>query len=515
LRSELPNHYARWIWLAYGSAPESQEGARVTVESGFANTMNRRAACITLLGLPSLRLAAQNRPDAPLARPDGFKVYSDAPRLFLRPARLKLLRRELERQSLRWEQFEGLWVGNAPFDEPGWTAALRYRIADDVAAGKKAIAWAAGSGTDIRQIALVADWCAPLFAGTDQSRIFGKLQRSVSGPAPKTLPAARDRVLAAIAISETQPDLAERVLTGFFDGFWTDFIASVRSAKVRVPNADASALIEIMHAVRDNINFDLRETFPVWFRDYPLIHLMAHYPPPFPASENEYRIPADIQIDKRGPDLNKAVLSRAAELAMVAFDANASETQLLQGFLMNDRFVMRGTAGIAHELLWANPYQPGLSYYHVPLAQHDAIGGQLFVRSTWEDDASWIGFFDSQLQLFANGSVTQVDPKLAHEPMDIEEATVFFGRDSKKFKVPQHKPEAAPDDSIQPAPPGAIQTADPGVDVFIVGLEPRKAYHVEIDSEEMFEESADPGGIVYLPAVPPGVGVRLGLKPVT
>src|SRR5438270_9203978 len=148
--------------------------------------MNRRAACLTLLSLPVGRLSAQNRPD-------GFKVYSEAPRLFLRPARLKLLRRERERQSLRWEQFESLWAGNAPFAEPGWPAALRYQIAQDAAAGKKAVEWAAGPGTDIRQIALVAVWCAPLFSGADQNRIFAKLERSVKGPAPKTLPAARDR----------------------------------------------------------------------------------------------------------------------------------------------------------------------------------------------------------------------------------------------------------------------------------------------------------------------------------
>ena len=192
---------------------------------------------------------------------------------------------------------------------------------------------------------------------------------------------------------------------------------------------------------------------------------------------------------------------------MVAYDSNAPETQLLQGFLMNDRFAMRGTAGIAHEMLWANPYQPGLSYYHVPLAQHDAIGGQLFVRSAWEDDASWIGFFEGQLQLFAGGSVTRVDPRLAHEPMDIEEATIFFGRDAKKFRVPQHKAETTGDD--------AAAVADATVDVFIVGLEPLKPYHVEVDGEEMYEESADPGGIIFLPGAPAGAGVRLGLKPVT
>jgi hypothetical protein len=162
---------------------------------------------------------------------------------------------------------------------------------------------------------------------------------------------------------------------------------------------------------------------------------------------------------------------------------------------MNDRFVMRGTVGIPYELMWANPYQPGLSYYHVPLAQHDDIGGQLFVRSTWEDDASWIGFFEGRLQLFADGGVAEVDPKLAHEPMDIEEATVFFARDTNKFHVPVRKTDEATDD------------------VFIVGLQPRTAYHVEVDGEEMIEELADPGGIIYLPGLPSGAGVRLSPRP--
>ena len=234
--------------------------------------------------------------------------------------------------------------------------------------------------------------------------------------------------MAAIVLSESQPDLAEKTLTSLYDTFWLgNFIDSIRRARARVPNADACAMMELLHVIRDNINFDLRDTFPAWFKDYPVIHLMAHYPPPWPASENEFRIPADREIQKSGPDLTKATLSRAAELSMVAYDSNASETQLLQGFLMNDRFVMRGTYGIPYEFLWANPYQPGLSYYHVPLAQHDEIGGQLYVRSTWEDDAAWIGFFEGQLQLFSEGAVSQVDARAAHEPMDIEEATVFFG----------------------------------------------------------------------------------------
>jgi len=66
------------------------------------------------------------------------------------------------------------------------------------------------------------------------------------------------------------------------------------------------------------------------------------------------------------PDLRRAALSRAAELSMVAYDSNAAGSQILQGWLMNDNFLLRGTFGAPYEFFWANPYQPGLSYYHAP-----------------------------------------------------------------------------------------------------------------------------------------------------
>lgn len=450
--------------------------------------MTRRTALSLLAGSAAGKLLAQSRPD-------GFRVYSEAPRIFLRPARLKLLRRERERQSLRWEQFELLWTGNAPFPELGWAAALRYQIAQEDAAGKTAVSWALSpSANDVRQVALICDWCSALIDKPDQTRLFGKLRSVAAGPAPKTIAQARDMAMAAVVLSENQPDVAEKALRTIFETFWMgSFIPSIREARARVTNADAGPMMELLHVFRDNLNFDLRETFPIWFRDYPLIHLMAHYPAPWPASENEFRIPADREIQNKGPDLTKAVMSRTAELSMVAYDSNSSGTQLLQGFLMNDRFIMRGTFGIPYELMWANPYQPGLSYYHVPLAQHDEIGGQLFVRSTWEDDASWIGFFEGQLQLFSEGTVSAIDPRLAHEPMDIEEATVFFARDAKQFRVPKRAADEAVDD------------------VFVVGLEPKRSYHVEVDGQEMVEEQADPGGIMFLPALPGDVQVRLGL----
>ena len=79
---------------------------------------------------------------------------------------------------------------------------------------------------------------------------------------------------------------------------------------------------------------------------------------------------------------------------MVALDVNAAESQVLQGWLMHDHFMLRGTFGAPYEFLWANPYQPGLSYYHVPLIYHNADFGKLFVRSSWDEDAEWFGYFD-------------------------------------------------------------------------------------------------------------------------
>jgi hypothetical protein len=482
--------------------------------------MTRREALRYLPALPALHLLGQDRsaqgdgsvvrgsrsPDSAPAtpRPDTFKVYTESPRLLLRPQRLRLLRRERERRSLRWDQFETVWTAGAPFPEPGWVQALRYRIADDHEAGIRAVAWAVGPADvarldDVRQMAIIADWCEPLISGDDKSQLMARLERAANDPRPvKTLADARAKIFAGVvlagAAAEAQAAIGRKALETVFDAFWNrSFIASLRSAKTTLPNADAYAMLEILHIVRDNLNFDLRETFPAWFKQYPLLHLVAHYPAPWPDAENEFRIPADEMIEKAGPDVRKAALSRAAELAMVAYDANAPSSQLLQGWVTNDKFLMRGAFGIPYEFLWANPYQPGLSYYHVPLVQHDEIGGQLFVRSSWEDDAVWLGFFGGQLQVFRDGGVTRVDPATTREPLDIDVAIVFFARQTKQFVVPAKETET---------------------DVFLVGLDPRHAYHVEVDGEEMTEETADPGGIVYLASVPPG-GVRLGPAPVT
>src|SRR6185437_6274812 len=121
----------------------------------------------------------------------------------------------------------------------------------------------------------------------------------------KTLAEARARIFAATvltgALTEGQQAASQKALEMVFNGFWNgSFIAPLRTAKATVSNPDAYALLEILHVVRDNLNFDLRDTFPRWFQHYPILHLLAHYPAPWPGSDNEFRIPADEAIDKAG-----------------------------------------------------------------------------------------------------------------------------------------------------------------------------------------------------------------------
>src|ERR1700735_3717950 len=87
----------------------------------------RYLSALAALTLPGRNLSGQSEPGQ--SRPDSFRIYSDGPRLLLRPQRLRLLRRERERRSIRWDQFETLWTANAPFPELGWAQALRFLIA--------------------------------------------------------------------------------------------------------------------------------------------------------------------------------------------------------------------------------------------------------------------------------------------------------------------------------------------------------------------------------------------------
>jgi hypothetical protein len=447
--------------------------------------MTRRSAMALLLPscyLPALRAQA--------VQDDPIVVSADHPRLFLRPSRLRLLKRERERTSMRWQQFETLIAGNAPMPEPGFARALYYAISGNAEFGKSAIAWALGQpATDLRQLSLVYDWCLPMMSETQQHDLAARMQKRMTETAgDDSIPAVRSRVLAAVALFDEVPQLPQRELERTVNQWWkTKIAAPLLAGRNIIPRDDSYALMELLHALRDTTNLDLRESAAAFFKEFPIEHLMTYYPAAFPGAENEYYIGMEPKAVE--PNTQVAALSRVADLAMVAFDVNAPETQVLQGWLMHDKFLLRSTLGSPYEFLWANPYQPGLSYYHVPLIYYNPEYGRLFMRSSWEDTAIWFGHFDGVMQLFSEGRVNMISAKQMAAPVSVGEAMVCFGQNGLKYQLSLNDEDA----------------------VFVVGLEPKQTYRVEVDDEEMFEAASDRAGILHLADVPRGkpVGVRL------
>lgn len=423
---------------------------------------------------------------------EDYHIYSDSPRILLTKQRLRLLQRERQRQSMRWQQFDTLISGGAALPEPGFAAALYYQVAGDAASGRKAVDWAlsdaADAPRDLRQLALVFDWCGPVMSKGQADRLSAKIEHALTLPAPAVDDVRRHsaRVLAVIAIADRLPDHADKALRAEIVDWWQSVVVKrISNGEPAIPREQLYFLYEMFHAVRDNLKIDLRETAGAYFKSLPVDNIAGHYPSPLEAPENEYRVP--IYVRDGEPDLNDAAMSRAAEMAMVAFDDNALESQYLQGWLMQDRFLMKGGLGAIYEFLWANPYQPGLSYFHIPLVFHEASTGHVFARTSWDEDATWIGYFDGHLQLFTDGHIQSLRPGVATKPVRIGDALLLSAesKDAAKFRA----------------------TAEA---IFVLNLSPRSTYEVEIDDEELSEAETDVGGTLVL-SFPEGTdtGVRI------
>ncbi len=459
--------------------------------------MRGLAALSLMLIAPSVGLLrGQNPPD------EDFHVYRDAPRLLLTPQRLRLLRRERERQSPRWEQFDALMSGATASAiqpaEPGFAWALYYQVAQQAAAAQKAIDWALGDAAEVpqasvlRQLALVFDWCAPAMTAAQSDRLAAKIQTALAKPATDVR-GQSSRVLAAIALADRLPDQGNAVLSGIVQKWWrTQIVPQLAEGREALPREQRYALYEMLHALRDNVKIDLRESAPAYFKQLPLAHITGNYPAPVVlpengGSENEFLIP--VYLHDGNPDPADAAMSRAAGLAMVAYDTNALESQLLQGWLMRDRFMMRGSLGAVYEFLWANPYQPGLNYDQIPLVFHQSVTGEVFARTSWDEDATWIGYFDGRLQLFQNGRLQTLRAGAAVQPVQVGTATIASApaKEAAKFHLRN-------------------QT------LFVLGLAPRSEYAVEIDDQELEFLDTDAGGTLEVSvsgAADTGVRVRL------
>ena len=170
--------------------------------------------------------------------PETYTIYTEAPRLFLRPARLRLLRRERERKSLRWDQFTLLMAGGAPVPEPGFANALYYQISGDAAFAARAIGWA-GQGADTRQLAIVFDWCQDRMTPAQRQALLRKLRLAVAAPPGPLMSDLRDQALAAIAISADAPAASQAALRRILETRWEPAVAALKSGKPAVGRPDA------------------------------------------------------------------------------------------------------------------------------------------------------------------------------------------------------------------------------------------------------------------------------------
>src|ERR1035438_1757613 len=150
-------------------------------------------------------LAAQT-PDEPVA------VYTEHPRLFLRPQRIRLLKRERERASPRWQQFETLVVGGAPMPERGFAWALYSQVTGNAEFRRKAIVGALTPAADLRQKALVFDWCQDLLSEPQRRDLTARLAKGIAETADTAIPAVRSRTLAAIGLYTSAPETPQKAL---------------------------------------------------------------------------------------------------------------------------------------------------------------------------------------------------------------------------------------------------------------------------------------------------------------
>lgn len=416
------------------------------------------------------------------AADEDFHVFTDSPRLLLTKQRLRLLQRERERDSVRWQQLDALVSGGAPMPEAAVAQALYFQVSGNAAAGKKAVEWALSDpANDLRQLALVFDWCGKAMTDAQADRLAAKIEKAIGAPR-EDLPGQAARALAAIAIADHLKDQGESILKPMVEQWWRG------GADRKIARGQEYPLIELLHAMRDNVKVDLRESAPEYFKELPVDYLMGHYPAPFRGPDNDFMVPLFLGAGE--PDQKEAVWSRAAGLAMVALDPNEQDVQYVQGWLMQDRFVMRDELGSTYEFLWANPYQPGLSYALLPLVYHSGATGHVFARTSWEEDATWIGYFDGRMQVFRDGKLEGLRPGTVAKPVQVGDAVLMSA------------PTAEPD--------GTVRFNASTEATFVLGLAPKAAYDVEIDDQELAEGQTDSGGTLVI-AMPPETqaGVRI------
>ncbi len=279
------------------------------------------------------------------------------PQLLLSPKLLRRLKRDRERQTVRWLNFEKRVQTVPDSPERGFELALYYVVTRDGQRGREAVAWALAHKSEARQAALVDDWAADLIS-PEQQRALEPPSTAGNTP-PERAAALRDRLFSAI----TDRTLDHTPL----DSYNKQLLEQLTKGGATDPDT-LYAAVEYLMAVRSSRREDLRETEPQFFSRLPREFLLSMRP---------------AQVE------HPTWTAHIAALALVTLDPNLENSQFLQGWALEDRQMLRDGPGVAYEFLWADPYLPGIAYQNMDPWSYDPAG-RLFARRSWEVDSCWI-----------------------------------------------------------------------------------------------------------------------------
>ncbi len=272
-----------------------------------------------------------------------FAQEEHAPKLLLNAQRVRRLKRDRERATVRWTNFEGRVKGVPDSPERGFELALYFAITGDAESGNQASAWANAHPCEIRQVSLIADWVgAPVPAASKQCRL----------KAASEVERLRDAAFLAIASGE-RPAPSGGFIPAMTQGGFRNAVAFY-------------AAIEYLDAIRSATREDLRQQSVTYFADLPNLLLLSLSPEQL---------------------AHPAWQMHAAALALVSLDPNLEGSQFLQSWAMEDPQTVQEGPGVGYELLWADPYLPGVSYHNMEPALYEDKESTLIARSSWEDDA--------------------------------------------------------------------------------------------------------------------------------
>ena len=239
--------------------------------------------------------------------------------------------------------------------ERGFELALAYAITRDANQGRQAVEWALAHRCELRQVALVLDWAADQVSDSERKQLAGG-----SCPQEGEAEAARDGLFLQIATGEDAEELVQKtakpLLAGLQKYGWEN-------------GADLYAAFEFLYAARSAEHVELRQEAPQFFLSVPAALLLSLKPEQ--VQHPDWRV-------------------HAAALVLVALDTNLEASQYLQGWAIEDPQMIREGEGIAYELLWADPYLPGVGYENLDPWSYDPQQGNLFARTDWDASACWI-----------------------------------------------------------------------------------------------------------------------------